>query len=241
MKRTIKIVVIVLAILLLAYIGLKLSVVISVNSRIADLPDFKVQEVQTVKAEFENSEKVNGITFDLKYGLKPQESDTFITYKNDDETISLFIANTTDNDVDINSGKEYVTDYSYISSLFINDKAYDNYIKKQGIKSFGELSVSTVKDTKKLSLVTALYPLPLYKQELTRTILKNTLVPVTVDTVYVTDSDDYDIVIFKCDNTYYYNAYAKNDISSYALILGNKANVLSDQEVINYLMSVELE
>ena len=240
MKRTVKIVVIVLAIILLAYIGLKLSVIISVNSRTADLPDFKVQEAKVTETEFENPETVNGITFDLKYGLKPQESDTFITYKNDDETVSLFIANTTDNDVNVNSGKEYVTDYSYISSLFINAKAYDKYIAKQGIKSFGELSVSTVKDTKDLSLITALYPLPLYKQELTRTILKNTLVPVTVDTVYVANSDDYDIVIFKCDNTYYYNAYAKDDTNSFALTLGNKANVLSDQEAINYLASIEL-
>lgn len=235
MKRTVKIVVIVLAIILLAYIGLKLSTIIKINSSSEDLPDYKVQEVQIVKADFENPETVNDITFDLKYGLKRQESDSLITYKNDDETVSLFVANTWDSEVDINSGKEYVTDY-----LFINDKAYDKYVKKQGLKSFGELSVSAVKDTKDLSLLTALYPLPLYKQELTRTILKNTLVPVTVDTVYVANSDDYDIVIFKCDNTYYYNAYAKDDANSFALTLGNKANVLSDQEVINYLASIEL-
>lgn len=240
MKRSIKIVIIVLAILLLAYFGLKLSTVIKLNSATEELPDYKVQEFETAKAEFENPETINGITFDLKYGLKSQENDTFITYKNDDETISLFITNTWDNEVDINSGKEYVTDYSYISKLFISDKAYDKYIKKQNLKSFGELSVSTVTDTKVLSLLTALYPLPLYKQELTRTILKNILVPVTVDTVYVANSDDYDIVIFKCDNTYYYNAYAKDDANSFALILGNKANVLSDQEVIDYLASIEL-
>lgn len=244
-KQVVRILVIVLVIALIADLALKLSVIIPIKRNEKDIISYELTEFEYIQKTPENPITENGVVFDNRFNVSKPHSDNSY-YESEDGKIGFLVA-VNNNVSEIDYLKEFLEEYSFPASLVFSGKTLDKYLKKNGIASLGEVDLLTFKDKKPLSCFSLFYPMPLFKQEALRGLLRTTCQPyIEPMNIYYSETDDYvyyirETVSEKNMPLYYFSAYSKDDTKSVTVGFHDKANSLTREEAFDFFETFSFE
>lgn len=224
-KQLLRIIGIAAVIVLVVDIGIKLATLIQIKNNYESDHSATCTEFSYAQKTAENPVTDKGVTYDNRF---------------DEETASVVVFNT--NTLNLQEVKDELRDTSFLVSFLVTDKSFDKYFQKSGISSVGELYVSAFKDDKSLSVLSAIYPLPIFRQEVIRGLISEVLVPLSIDEVYYSSIDDYTYIIQKGSGEkgiqYIFKAYEKDDSKCYCVVLLDKTGTLKSEEVIDFFETI---
>ncbi|MCR4747363.1 MAG: hypothetical protein K5836_02705 [Clostridiales bacterium] len=229
-KTVIRIFIIVFILAIVIDIGLKLTLLISIRN------NYGFNAFSVPCTEFNYTEKTadnpiteNGITYDNRFNK---------------DDVSVLTINVKD-PVSLDSFKEEIYDSSFLFKLFITDKSFSKYYDKNSISSIGDLYIKTFNDKKPLSLLAAIYPLPLYRQEIIRGFSRELLVPLTVKNVFYSVTEDYIYIIQQTQtenrDSYVFTAYDKEEKTEFGATLYDKTGTLTTEQIIDFFETISIK